>query len=86
MLKEIQAYPVQTAEVGLALQQRAIGVRMKKLALFRPRNIHLKSQRAQILFAPCGHQYPLFYSMPDITAGQTTGAGLKKKLRIWLKR
>lgn len=52
MLKEIQAYPAQTAPVGLALQQRAIGVLMQKLALFRPCNIHLKGQRAQIVFAP----------------------------------
>lgn len=52
MLKEIQAYPAQTAPVGLALQQRAIGVLMQKLALFRPCSIHLKGQRAQILFAP----------------------------------
>lgn len=42
MLKEIQAYPAQTAPVGLALQQRAIGVLMQELALFRPCNIHLK--------------------------------------------
>lgn len=51
-LTEIQAYPAQTAPVGLALQQRAIGVLMQKLALFRPCNIHLQGQRAQILFAP----------------------------------
>lgn len=52
MLKEIQAYPAQTGPVGLANQQRAIGVLMQKLALFRPCNIHLKDQRAQILFVP----------------------------------
>lgn len=62
MLKEIQAYPAQTATVGLARQQRAIGVLMQKLALFRPCNIHLRGQRAQILFAHWRHQYPLFYS------------------------
>lgn len=60
-LEEIQAYPAQTAPVGLALQQRAIGVLMQKEALFGPGNIHLKGQRAQILFALYRHQYPLFY-------------------------
>lgn len=45
MLKEIQAYPAQTAPVGLARQQRAIGVLMQKLALFRPCNIHLEGSK-----------------------------------------
>lgn len=52
MLQEIKAYPAETVPVGLALQQRAIGVLMQKLALFRPCNIHLRGQRAQIVFAP----------------------------------
>lgn len=56
MLKEIQAYPAQTAPAGLALQHRAIGVLTQKLALFAPCNIHPKGQRAQIVYAPRGHQ------------------------------
>lgn len=84
MLKEIQAYPAQTVPAGLALQQRAIGVLMQKLALFRPCNIHLKGQRAQILFTPRRHQYPHFYSVRQHSwANNSDWPG--KTVRIWIK-
>lgn len=59
---------------------------MQKLALFRPRNIHFKGQRAQILFAPWRHQYPLFYSASDITAGQTSRDKPGQTVMRWIKR
>lgn len=58
---------------------------MQKLTLFRPRNIHLKGQRAQILFAPRRRQYPLFYSASGITAGQTTRDRPGQTVMRWIK-